>query len=141
MKTNMMLLFAFLLLSAAPAAHAAESHTLRDFGGHEGVIKLTTEFVTRVVQDDRVNHFFKYADGGKLIHLISTQICAALGGPCTYTGRSMKETHRGMGVTTAHFNAVVEDLCGAMDHFKIPSHSQNKLLSILAPMWRDIVTK
>ena len=141
MKANIKLALVFLVLITASGARAAENHTLRDFGGHDGVIKVTTEFVGRVVKDDRINHFFAHADGGQLISLISSQICGALGGPCVYSGRSMKDTHRGMGVTIAHFNAVVEDLCGAMDHFKIPSHSQNKLLSILAPMWRDIVTK
>lgn len=135
-------LFLFaLLLSLGSTVHAADNHTLRDFGGCAGVVRATTEFVGRVVQDKRINHYFAHADGAKLIQLVSSQICEALGGPCKYTGRSMKDTHRNMGITTAQFNALVEDLCDAMDHLRVPAHSQNRLLSKLAPMWRDIVTR
>ena len=34
----------------------------------------------------------------------------ATGGPCTYTGRSMKATHAGMGVSSGDFDALVGDL-------------------------------
>jgi hemoglobin len=47
------------------------------------------------------------------------QICRAGGGPFTYTGKSMKEAHQDMGVTTADFNAVVEDLVKALDKLKV----------------------
>lgn len=134
------LTFATFLATGAALAHA-DDHTLRDFGGCAGVKAATADFVTRVVQDKCINHYFARVNGARLIELISSQICGALGGPCTYTGRSMKDTHRGMGITTAQFNALVEDLCDTMDHARIPAHSQNRLLGKLAPMWRDIVTK
>jgi len=126
-----------LVLAATPTL----AGTLEDFGGHDGILRVTTDFVTRVVRDTRINRFFAHANGAKLIQLISSQVCEALGGPCRYTGRSMKDTHRGMGVTSKDFNALVEDLCDAMDAARIPAHAQNKLLAKLAPMWRDIVTR
>jgi hemoglobin len=69
---------------------------------------------------------------------LKEQLCAATGGPCTYTGRDMKTAHAGMGVERSNFNALVEDLQIAMNKRGIPFRAQNKLLAKLAPMHRDI---
>lgn len=139
--TRIVLSLAFALVVATTARAATDTRTLRDFGGHEGVNRLTTDFVTRVLHDNRINRYFAHVNGPKFIGLLSSQICETLGGPCKYTGRSMVETHKGMGVKTKDFNALVEDLCATMDAARIPARSQNKLLGKLAPMWHDIVSK
>ena len=72
---------------------------------------------------------------------INEQFCAALGGGCTYTGGDMKSVHAGMNVTNAQFNALAEDLYHAMTTVGVPYHTQNKIIGLLAPMQRDIVTK
>ncbi len=69
------------------------------------------------------------------------QICQASGGPCKYTGKDMKSAHAGMGVTSADFNALVEDLVGALDKFKVGEKEKGELLGALGPMKSDIVTK
>ena len=45
----------------------------------------------------------------------------------TYTGRDMKTTHAGMGVTEKHFNALVEDLVKSLDKHKVPQKEQQEL--------------
>jgi len=54
-------------------------------------------------------------------------------------GRDMKSTHKDMGVTDGEFNALVEDLSGALDKLKVPAAEKNELLGLLAPMKGDIV--
>jgi hemoglobin len=51
----------------------------------------------------------------------------------------MKTTHAGMKITTAAFNALVEDLVKALDTFNVPAREKNELLSVLGPMKSDIV--
>ena len=46
-----------------------------------------------------------------------------------------------MTVGEADFNALVEDLQIAMDRKGIPFRSQNKLLAVLAPMHREVITR
>ena len=65
----------------------------------------------------------------------------ASGGPCKYKGKDMKTAHMGMGITTADFNALVEDLVGALDKFKVGAHEKDQLLGALGPMKSDIVEK
>ena len=62
------------------------------------------------------------------------------GGPCEYSGDEMMIVHEKLGVTSAHFNALAEDLQLAMEKCNIPFSVQNKFIAKLAPMKRDIVT-
>ena len=60
-------------------------------------------------------------------------------GPCTYTGRTMKDTHDGMCVTAGEFDALVEDLVATLNEFDVPKAEQDELLELLAPMRGEIV--
>ena len=121
--------------------------TLYDrLGGKLATTAVVDEFVARVAADKRINSFFAgvasdpdrlAAFKGKLVD----QICEASGGPCKYTGNDMKTAHEGMGITTADFNALVEDLVGALDKFKVAPDDKQTLLGVLGPMKKDIVEK
>ena len=67
------------------------------------------------------------------------QLCEATGGPCTYTGRSMRETHDGMQVTAGEFDALIQDLEGTLDEFNVPRAEHDELLGLLLPMRDEIV--
>ena len=53
----------------------------------------------------------------------------------------MKAAHKDLGIAKANFNQGVEHLQLAMDGRSVPFGEQNKLLALLAPMNRDIITK
>ena len=137
-----------LLLAAAACSYdggmtqkSAMTPTLYERLGGEGAITAVVEdFVGRVAADKRINGKFALANIPRLKMLLVEQICAASGGPCTYTGRDMKTAHAGMGITSPQFDALVEDLVATLDKFKVPAHEKNELLSVLGPMKSDIVT-
>jgi hemoglobin len=110
-------------------------------GGKPAITAVVDDFVGNVAADNRINGFFARTDIPRLKRLLVEQICAGSGGPCTYTGRDMRAAHAGMGVTDAHFNALVEDLVKSLDKFKVPQREKNELLGILGPMKADIVTR
>jgi hemoglobin len=56
-------------------------------------------------------------------------------------GKDMKSAHMGMGVSGADFDALVEDLVGALDALKVPAKEKNELLGARGPMKKDIVEK
>lgn len=70
---------------------------------------------------------------------LKEQLCAATGGPCTYTGRDMKTAHKGMNITEAEFGAVAENLIKVLDAFKVPEKEKNELVGLIAPMKGEIV--
>jgi hemoglobin len=110
-------------------------------GGKDAITAVVDKFVGIVVADDRINGFFKNADAANLKKQLVDQICAATGGPCTYTGKDMKTAHAGMGVKEADFNALVEDLVKALDEFKVPEKEKGELLGALGSMKADIVAE
>jgi hemoglobin len=110
-------------------------------GGKPAIAAVVEDFVGRVAADSRINGKFATTDIPRLKMLLVEQICQASGGPCTYTGRSMKATHAGMGVSSADFDALVGDLVATLIKFKVPEREKNELLGALGPMKKDIVEK
>ena len=108
-------------------------------GGQPAIVAVVDDFVGNVAADNRINGFFARTDIPRLKRLLVEQICAGTGGPCTYTGRDMQTTHRGMKITDAQFNALVEDLVKSLDKFKVPAQEKSELLAALGGMKRDIV--
>lgn len=126
----------------AEARHPAQERTLyQRLGGRPAIKAVVDDFVGNVAADKRINKFFAKTDIPRLKRQLVQQICAGSGGPCKYTGRSMKDAHRGMGVANADFNALVEDLVKSLDKYKVPKREKGELLAILGPMRRDIVEK
>jgi hemoglobin len=82
---------------------------------------------------------FARTDIGRLKRMLVDQICQASGGPGSYQGRDMRETHDGMAVTAGEFDALVEDLVATLNQFSVPKPAQDELLGLLGPMRVDIV--
>jgi len=128
-------------------AKAAKAKSLyQRLGRKSAIVAVVNEFVANVAADTRINHYFAAtASNPKRMAAFKrnlvNQICEASGGPCKYTGKSMKEAHEGMGISTADFNALVEDLVKALNKLKVGAKEQGELLAVLGPMKRDIVER
>jgi hemoglobin len=128
--------------SATPKSMTMADKSLYDrLGGKPAITAVVDDFVGRVAADNRINGKFANTDIPRLKMLLVEQICQASGGPCTYTGRSMKATHLGMGVSSSDFDALVGDLVTTLNKFKVPEREKNDLLGALGPMKGDIVEK
>jgi hemoglobin len=108
-------------------------------GGADAINALTESWVARVGGDDRANGKFVRTDIERLKKEVVDQLCEATGGPCTYTGRSMLETHAGMKVTAGEFDVVMQHLDAALDELSVPKTEQDELVGLLRPMRGDIV--
>jgi len=108
-------------------------------GGKDAVVAVIDEFVARCAADSRISSKFARTDVPRLKAMLVEQVSAATGGPVTYTGRSMHETHDGMAVTAGEFDALVADLVATLNQFNVPQAEQQELLGILGPLRGDIV--
>jgi hemoglobin len=117
-----------------------EQRSLYDrLGGREAVVAVVDDFVGRAAADARINGKFARTDVPRLKAMLVEQVCAATGGPDKYTGRGMRDTHDGMGVTAGEFDALVADLVATLNQFNVPQAEQQELLGILGPLRGDIV--
>jgi hemoglobin len=108
-------------------------------GGLPAIKAVIDDFTGRVASDDRINKKFGKSDIARVkLHLVE-QVCAATGGPCTYTGLDMKKAHKNMKVTEGEFGALVEDLVATLDKFNVPQAEKDELLGILGPLKSQIV--
>lgn len=114
---------------------------LAAFHGEEGVGRIVDDLVDRSVVDPRIEEIFKATDLVRLRRTLKEQIAYILGAPVAYTGRDMVSSHKDQGINTTEFNALVENLQVSMETEGVPFRAQNQLLSKLAPMKRDVVTR
>lgn len=132
---------ATLLLTCTAAQSTAAATLYERLGGHDGIMRVSDLLIERCRSDKRISNDFQDVNIGRLKGRIADFICVTANGPCSYRGRSMAASHRGLRIDEARFNAVVEDLETAMDQAGVPYGAQNALLARLAPMQREIVTR
>lgn len=129
-------------LLPARAQDAAQGDGLyQALGGKPGITTIVEDFVNRMVADPRISPMFKHTKLASLKEQIGDQFCMVSGGPCKYEGDTMKVSHKDLGISKANFNQVVEHLQRSMDDSGVAFRDQNRLLALLAPMHRDIITR
>src|SRR5262245_58157262 len=127
-------------VASAPAAAPAPSRSLFErLGGKDAISAVVDDFAGNVLNDSRVNKKFAKSNAPRLLANLKDFVCFATGGPCKYTGLSMKESHKNMGTTAGEFNALVEDLVKTLNKFNVPQAEQKELLGALAGLRGDIV--
>jgi len=125
--------------TAAAAPVAAEEVLYVRLGGKDAITAVIDDFVANVAANKRINARFANTNIPHLKQMLVEQVCQATGGPCTYTGKSMRDAHKGMKITEAEFNALVEDLTKSLDKFKVGEKEKTELLTALGGMKGDIV--
>jgi len=135
-------LFCMLLLAGClDSAAFAQATLYQDLGGEAGVSQIVKGAVALYLSDDRIKDDFDNINIDRLTRRLTEHVCQITNGPCVYHGRSMKASHEGLDLTRAKFNAVAEDFQASMQRAGIPYRTQNRLMALLAPMQRDIVTR
>jgi hemoglobin len=130
---------------AAKAKTATEKPLFDRLGGKKGIEKVVKDFVeNRVAKDEKINKFFGKTDIKHLEAMLTDQICQATSpNPkkpvCTYHGKSMKDAHKGMGVTEADFKTLVDHLVESLKAAGVSEGDIGTIASVLLPMKTDIV--
>jgi len=120
--------------AAAEASNAARDTLYKRLGGYDAIAAVTDDFLGKLLAEPRFAKFFTGAstDSKQRIrqHIVD-QLCMATGGPCLYTGRTMKAAHVGLGITEEDWNVAVGDLVATLDKFRVPVAEQGELAAIL----------
>jgi hemoglobin len=135
--------------SAAPqppaaAAPAPPPSLYKRLGGYDAIAAAADDFIARLLRDPSLAGFFAgHSDSAKarIRQLIVEQICTATGGPCVYIGRDMRTTHKGLGITEAHWTAAVGHLIASLNKLEVAHKEKQELLAIVSRLKKDIVEK
>lgn len=133
-----------LLLTITGFARAQEKSLYERVGGYNALAAVVDDFIGRLVADKQFEKFFAghSIDSRKKIrqHILD-QFCAGTGGPCVYTGRDMKTTHGGLGITNADWDAAAKHLADSLDKFKVAAKEKGEILAFVTTLKKDIVEK
>ncbi len=136
------LVLLFCLWLAACTQQAIKDGSLyRQLGGEPGVTRIVEGMLLRIARDPRIVERFQTVDIQRVRDKLIERFCVEAGGPCTYTGDSMQESHKGLALTPSDFNALVEDLQAAMTDEGVSMPAQNRLLARLAPMRGQVIDR
>lgn len=131
--------------SASTAAAPAKASLYDRLGGLYAISAVVDDFIDRVYANATLNANPNIARArvdarkpGLKAHL-ATQVCMATGGPCTYTGKGMKEAHTGFQITQKDWDALLVDFRASLDKFKVPAAEQAELFAIVESTKGDIV--
>ncbi|MFO1092206.1 MAG: group 1 truncated hemoglobin [Planctomycetaceae bacterium] len=124
----------------------AESKTLYErLGGIFAIATVVDDFINRVMADPRLNanpavdeaHHKVPPAGFK--YLVTEMVGMATGGPQTYTGRTMADSHRHLNITPPEWDAFMDDFRQTLVKFQVPAAEQAELKAIVESTYADIV--
>ncbi len=70
---------------------------------------------------------------------LTAMVCQATGGPCVYTGLSMKDSHAALNISEADWKLFEADCVATLEEFGVPEAEQQELFAIINSTMGDIV--
>ena len=126
-------------------ANPVQTTLYERLGGVYSIATVVDDFVDRVMTDARLNanpavdeaHHKVPPAGFK--YLVTEMVGWAAGGPQTYTGRSMRDSHLHLNITPQEWEAFIDDFQQTLDKFSVPAAEQAELKAIVHSTYDDIV--
>ena len=104
---NKLVVIAGLLCSIVFSSSATAANYYEELGGQNGVEEIVDNFINEISFDPDIVTFFEGTDINRLREKLIEQFCMESGGPCEYTGDSMRDVHTGMNISKGQFNRIV----------------------------------
>lgn len=106
-------------------------------GGVYSIATVVDDFIDRVMVDPRLNanprvdeaHHRVTPAGFK--YLVTEMLCWVAGGPQSYSGRAMDESHRNLLITAGEWQAFMEDLQQTLDKFAVAEAEQAEVKALV----------
>lgn len=134
------------LLAARPSAGQQPAKSLYErLGGVYPIAVVVDEFINRLLVNEVLNANPAIAAARERVpapglkYHVSALVCQATGGPCTYTGRTMKQSHAHLNITEREWQEMVRVFRQVLDQFNVPAAEQQELVAIVESTKADIV--
>lgn len=115
------------------------SSVYEQIGGAAAVDAAVDIFYRRVLGDPLISHFFDSVDMDRQIGKQKAFLTMAFGGPNSYTGKDMRNAHKHLKLTEAHFNAVAGHLQATLQELKVPQNLIDTVMSVAASTHDDVL--
>lgn len=123
--------------------HLQEIPLYERVGGDRVMARLVEAFYQRVLQDERVGHFFRGADGIAQRLEQKSLLAMAFGGPYHYSASERREALRGLisgpGMSDGEFDRVLSHFRGALEELSLPLPETEQVVKVLETFRIDLV--
>jgi hemoglobin len=149
-RVSTTVLAAVVVIMAGAATQTAKAQVKQPslyerLGGTYSIATVVDDFIERLLVNATLNANPAISEARKRVPKaglkfhVTTLVCEVSGGPCKYTGRTMKESHQHLNITQAEWDAMVADFKATLDKFKVPQREQQELITIVDSTKNDIV--
>ena len=111
-------------------------------GGYDVIAAIVDDFLAITRSDPRFARF----GGGRSSdsirrsrQLIVNQLCELAGGPCVYSGRDMRTSHAGLGITQSEWESSLRYVQAALRDAGIPPKEAGEFISFFERYRAEIV--
>jgi hemoglobin len=130
------------LLAEMQPSPRPERSLYQRLGGYNAIAAVVDDALPNIIADPELAIFFKGVSTNskeRIRQQVVELVCLATNGPCVYTGRDMKTSHAGLGITANQFNAFAGHLVASLDKFKVRKKEKDELVAIVSSLQSDIV--
>ena len=117
----------------------SETSLYTRLGGVETIRAIAADIFDNHADNPAVQARYVDSDREAVIQKVTEFICAGTGGPETYTGKNMLETHRGMNIGEHEYMAVLDDILAALDSNGVGEREQQEFLMIAYSLRGEIL--
>ena len=111
-------------------------------GGYDAIAAVADDLLPRLMTDAQLGRFWQSRgeDGVRREkQLLIDFLCASAGGPLYYTGRDMKTSHKGMGISESDWARLLTHVKATLDKFAVPARERGEVLAFVESTKKDIV--
>jgi hemoglobin len=131
--------------STAPEEEPRPKTLFERIGGTYVLASVVDEFVDALYRDPTIqarpaiHRALRVEHKAGFKFQMTSLLCQETGGPCKYDGRSMREAHRDLGLTSREWEAAVAAFKRALVRAQVPAAERQELLNLLGTTKGDIV--
>ena len=121
---------------------SSEQSLYERLGGYDGIAAITDDFLGRVMADEKIGYYWA---GDSLDtqrrdrQLVVDFLSEASGGPTFYTGRDMKTTHHGLGITTEEYDVLMVHCVASLEACGISDAEKTDVCGFMNSLREEIV--
>lgn len=117
--------------------------TLYDrLGGYDAIAAVVSDLLPRLREDPQLARFWQHRAEDSLNRskqLLIDFLCSGAGGPVYYTGRNMKTSHKGMGISESDWSAFLGHLHATLGVFQVPQAECDEVAAFIQGTKKDMV--
>jgi hemoglobin len=111
-------------------------------GGYDAISAVVNDLLPRLREDPQLARFWQHRGEDSLKRskqLLIDFLCSGAGGPLYYTGRDIKTSHKGMGISESDWSAFLGHLHATLEVFQVPQAECNEVVAFVQSTKKDMV--